>query len=258
MQVIAASRMILLLLMPVLSLSAVANIGTLKDVSKSRLQQMVLIDARPLDICLSSSVSGARCLSANTFQSKMGELASFRDIVWALGTAHLSASDEILIFADAPRQRDAIAGILFLSGHQQIWYWPGTTKQLQRLLGGAPGQGRGLTRSKIYAARMRDHLIVLDDELEALHKAGWQLVTEETTHAKKQPLIVAANSPLASLALFARLYSSGHQKLRVMVDKYNNKTTKKDFYNPFWPGLLLISLASMVVLIIRHQQRGKR
>ena len=235
-----------------------ANILTFNDAMQSRLRDLILIDAGNLDACLASSVQGARCLPAQTFQSKVGELASFRDVSWAFGTADLNESDNVLVFADDSQDRDAVVGLLFLSGHKQVWRWPGTTSGLQHLLGSGSGQGRGLTRSKIYTGTMRDEFIVLPDEVQSLQNSGWSIVQPENDTEIQQNLSIATgNTPLESIALFARLLSEGHRQVKVVVDRFIIKQHETRI--PWlWFSLLLISLTLLVVLISWQKNRGER
>ncbi len=249
----------LLFLQGVLLTSARADIFNFVDTDSTRLSQMVLVDARELAECQGSSVTGARCLPAQTFQSAQGELASFRDITWVFGTADLQHSDEVLVFADDSYQRDAVIGLLYLAGHQQLWRWPGSTKELQKVLGPSAGQTRALTRSSLYQGVMRDHFIVIEDELEGYQQTGWYLVGTDVDQTQKtQALIAAAGTPLALIALFAQLKSAGYQSLKVVVDKLYINRDQAQQNGSFSPLLLMILAVLTVIMIFVLRWGGHR
>lgn len=197
-----------------------ARINILAEASLSELQQMVLVDARSLKSCQSLSVKGAKCLPANTFYSPKGQLASFGDIRWALGTANLKESDNILVFAEKPQDRYFLAGLLFLAGQQKVSYWSGTISELQDLLGKASGQSRGILRTHIYSGIMRDHFAVLANEVKALKESGWQLSTTTKIKLNKiKKLIIMGRSPIKNLSTFAKLHAEGNHQLLVSITK---------------------------------------
>ena len=187
--------------------------------SRTQLEKLVLVDASMLASCKSSSVIKAKCLPADTFQSKKDTLASFYDITWAFGTAGLNGSEELLIFADTENQRDALLGILYLAGHNKLWRWNAKKLKLQKLLGKSAGQTRGIIRSKIYTANMRDDRLVLPQELIALTKRGWKLSEIDTKNQISKQIIIS-KKPLDAIARFIRLQinKKEEQTLKVMID----------------------------------------
>jgi len=199
-----------------------SKITIINTTKKEQLKNRVLLDARDLKICQASSVSGAKCLAANTFHSNQGDLASFYDIGWAFGTANLKETDDVLIFADKAQDRNALAGLLFLAGHQKVSVWTGKISELQKLLGSAAGQGRGILRSEIYSGIMRDHYIALPDEIEALDKNGWQIVIvpnlKPDLELKDKKLLIAGKSPIKNIATFAQLQAEGQHHLLLSID----------------------------------------
>ena len=218
----------LLLVQPISTVLASAQtiqskITILNTATQEQLKNRVLLDARDIKICQTSSVSGAKCLAANTFHSKQGDLASFYDIGWAFGTANLKETDDVLVFANVPQDRNALAGLLFLAGHQKVSIWSGKISELQKLLGSAAGQGRGILRSEIYSGVMRDHYIALPDEIEALEKNGWQIVIvpnlKPDHELKYKKLLIAGKSPIKNIATFAQLQAEGQHHLLLSIDK---------------------------------------
>jgi len=196
--------------------SAQPTITIIDSATKTQLKQMVLLDARDLKTCQTSSVAGSRCLPASNFHSKEGELASFYDIGWAFGTANLKESDNILVFADDPQDRNFLAGLLFLAGQHKIAYWSGKTAKLQAILGKATGKPRGILRSHIYSGLMRDGYIVLPND----------------PVSSSRLLVIAKESPVTSIAAFAQTLAEGNEKARVIIDKATKRKTKPQKSKP--------------------------
>jgi len=197
-----------------------ASIQTVGVAERVVSEDMVLVDARTIEQCLALSVSGARCLPANTFFAEDGRLASFYDISWVLGTLGLSQNDKLLVFADKAESRDAVAGLLFLSGQLGVWRWTGKMESLQDALGKGSGQVRGITRKRVYTGTTRGSLMVFDAELDGLRKSGWVLSSEKSVSGPvKDKTIVSASSPMLAISRFAGLMENGPQLLKVMIDQ---------------------------------------
>ena len=184
---------------------------------------MLLIDASSLSQCQKDSVIGAKCLPANTFQSKKGVLASFYNIAWVFGTANIQGDEKLLVFADTEKQRDAVLGLFFLAGHKHLWRWKAKKSDLQKLLGKGVGQKRSIIRGKYYIAKMRDENLVLPKELDTLKHQGWILSNENTL--KAQRTIVFGEKPLKALARFTRLLIQKTEKqyLKILIHSPDQK-----------------------------------
>lgn len=243
-------RFLILLTFITATLPSQASIQTLNSSSPATLNKMILLDARAIEQCLHSSVSGARCLPAGTFYSKEYGLASFHHINWVLGTMGLSENDDLLVFADNEADRDAVVGLLFLAGQLKVSRWTGEMEQLQNLLGAGPGQARGATRTHIYAGTTRDKFIALVPEIKALQQAGWILSsTQPSSEAVPVNTVVSASSPIMAVAIFARLLANGHQSLKVVVDtvELENHSNHKIYV---WLIILLIFAAMLLTFIL--------
>jgi len=190
-----------------------------KTSTKDQIKKMILVDASSLSRCQKESVKTAKCLPSNTFQSDLGVLASFYDITWVFGTAGLQGSEELLVFADTEKQRDALLGLLYLAGHKKLWRWNAKKSELQNVLGLGKGQRRGIIRSKYYIASMRDESLVLPHELEPLKKQGWVLSAENIN--KTQQTIIIGKKPLDALALFTRLFMQKTEKQLLKIFIYS-------------------------------------
>ncbi|CAG1019354.1 partial Putative thiosulfate sulfurtransferase, partial [Burkholderiaceae bacterium] len=126
----------------------------------------VAVDARPLAACREKSLAGARCLPAEDFLGPHNRLPSARDLLWLLGTAGLSGEETVLVVGQDVLARDFVAGLLHVAGQRSVRV---LTEPVGRLLeqGAAAGAGRerGMIREAVFAAPMRDGLLLLRDEL---------------------------------------------------------------------------------------------
>jgi len=128
----------------------------------------VIVDVRPRAACEGRTVSGARCLPAADFLGPHRRLASWRDILWLLGTAGLRGDESVLVIGEEPTARDFVAGLLHLAGQREVRV---LTEPVPRLLaaGTAAGAGRprDFARAVVFEAPMRDALVVMGSELAA-------------------------------------------------------------------------------------------
>ncbi len=119
-----------------------------------------VIDSRPLADCKRASLPGARCLPAEEFLGPQRRLPSERDILWLLGTAGLAGSETALVVGHDATARDFVAGLLYLAGQKSVRILTGP---MPRQAGG--GQERGMVRSAVWTAPMRDSLWVLGADI---------------------------------------------------------------------------------------------
>ena len=130
----------------------------------------VIVDSRPLSACRVKSLPGARCLPAEDFLGPHRRLPDARDILWLLGTAGLGGAEEVLVVGESAQSRDFLAGLLYVAGQRSVRV---LTEPVGRVLAAdaAPGRERGMTREAVFAAPMRDRLLVLQNELRAMQPA---------------------------------------------------------------------------------------
>lgn len=128
---------------------------------------LVVIDARPAADCAAKSLPGARCLPAADFLGPHNRLPNARDLLWLLGTAGLTGDEEVLVVGAEAQARDFVAGLLHVAGQRRVRV---LAEPVGRLLAenAAPGRGRGMIREAVFAAPMRDGLLLFRDELRAM------------------------------------------------------------------------------------------
>ncbi|MCF8177569.1 MAG: hypothetical protein K9J74_03595 [Sulfuritalea sp.] len=126
----------------------------------------IIIDSRPLVDCRQATLPNARCLPAEDFLGPHRRLPGDRDILWLLGTVGLDGSETVLVVGQDAIARDFVAGLLYLAGQRHVRV---LTEPLTRVLAGrsdgAPGQQRGIIRSAVFVAPMRDERVVLRHEI---------------------------------------------------------------------------------------------
>lgn len=137
--------------------------------SAASVKGAVVIDARPIMNCRARSLDGARCLPAGDFLGPHKRLPSARDLLWLLGAAGFKGDETILVVGQEATARDFVAGLLYVAGQRKVQV---LSVPMDRVLesGVAAGQGRerGMIRETVFAAPMRDDLLVLRDELRAI------------------------------------------------------------------------------------------
>lgn len=159
---------------------------------------VVIVDSRPLADCKRASLPGARCLPAGDFLGSRGQLPSERDILWLLGTAGLDGRETVLVVGQDATARDFVAGLLHLAGQKEVRV---LSEPLARLPDSAsPGQERGMIRSAVYTAPMRDHL--------------W-LVNQREVDAVPADRRILAPDAYTAISRFARHLAGGGQPVRV-------------------------------------------
>ncbi len=130
---------------------------------------VVVVDARPIEDCRRHTFAGARCLPADEFLGPHKRLPSARDMLWLLGTAGLKGDETVLVAGQDATARDFIAGVLYVAGQRQVWVLAEPiSRALESGLAAGRGRERGMTRETVFEAPMRDKLLVLRDELRAM------------------------------------------------------------------------------------------
>ena len=154
--------------------SAAQSMTYVRDAAPVLAAGAVAVDTRAPEACAAKTVQGARCLPAASFLGPHRRLADFREILWLLGAAGLDGGEHVLVTGDAPEARDFVAGVLYLAGQKKVGILTRSLSQGAGLpadkLG--PGTARAMTREEVFQAPLRDHLIVLREELAGLIGGG--------------------------------------------------------------------------------------
>ncbi len=169
-----------------------------------------VIDSRPLADCKRASLPGARCLPAEELLDPQRRLPSERDILWLLGTAGLAGSEAALVIGQDATARDFVAGLLYLAGQKSVRVLSGPLPRLNGRAAG--GRERGMVRSAVWTAPMRDDLWVLGADI---------LRDKPTLVAADRPVPAAANAVVVAddayqaIARFTRLRAGEGLAVRV-------------------------------------------
>lgn len=130
-----------------------------------------IVDARDATRCEAASLSGARCLPARDFLGPHKRLANFSGLLWLLGTAGLTGDEHVLVTGDQSKDKEFLAGVLYLAGQRKVSVLSRGLKSLPNVKM-APGTSRSKTRENVYRAAMRETLIVLRSELVGMLQSG--------------------------------------------------------------------------------------
>lgn len=121
-----------------------------------------VIDTRPLADCRRASLPGARCLPPGDLLGPQRTLPSERDLLWLFGTLGLAGDETVLVAGDTASGRDFVAGLLYLSGQRTVRVFDRPlTPFLTTVAATAPGETRGLVRTTVFTAPMRDALWIV-------------------------------------------------------------------------------------------------
>lgn len=183
----------------------------------------VIVDTRALSQCQQRTLANALCLPATDLVGPNGELPSFADIFWALGTAGLTGKETILVIGNQSSDRDFIAGMLYLCGQARVEILSTPIEKVLRdgSLPVGEGHPRGILRQKIYHASMRDQSMVLPGELQSAQGRDTRFVPIDANHLQVMTssladiqqdehhthvqYVVYANQPRLAIATFTRL-----------------------------------------------------
>jgi len=171
-----------------------------------------VIDTRPLADCKRASLPGARCLPAEEFLGPQRNLPSERDILWLLGTAGLAGSETVLVVGQDPAARDFVAGLLYLAGQKSVRVLSGSLPRLPD--SAVAGQERGMVRSAVWTAAMRDHLWVLGADI-LRDKPVLVDAREPKPQAIKGDGVVFADDAYQAIARFTQLRAGEGFAVRV-------------------------------------------
>lgn len=220
MRVLIASVVALLLCLSTAAVHAESEMIRYVGVGKIA-SHVVIVDTRAQAKCQQRSLAGAHCLPASDLLGPAGELPSFADIFWALGTAGLDGSETVVVAGDEVTARDFVAGLLYLCGQAKVEILRPAIRDVLQSGKFLSGQGipRAILRQRIYRATMRDTAMILPGELKHLDRKktrrvyldamqfdkGQSLIAEHNKAGQRRVFVVYASSVRNAVAWFARL-----------------------------------------------------
>ncbi|MGI9381655.1 MAG: rhodanese-like domain-containing protein [Methyloligellaceae bacterium] len=137
--------------------------AAIRAVSQVHGKPDVVIDTRPVALCEAASIPGARCLPPRDVLGPHRRLANVSGLLWLLGTVGLTGRETVLVAGGPARDRDFMAGLLFLAGQKSVLVLTTPIAKIGTEL--KPGATRSVTREAVYQAPMRSDRIVLRSEL---------------------------------------------------------------------------------------------
>ncbi|OHC67191.1 MAG: hypothetical protein A3H93_09965 [Rhodocyclales bacterium RIFCSPLOWO2_02_FULL_63_24] len=172
-----------------------------------------VIDSRPLADCSRASLPGARCLPAEDFLGTSRQLPSARDILWLLGTAGLDGSESVLVVGQDETARDFVAGLLYLAGQKSVRI----LSEPLRTQGHGAGAARGVVRSTVWTAPMRDRLWVLGADI-LRNKPALIDARQAKPKSSASGAVVVADDAYQAIARFTQLRAGRGLAVRVDPD----------------------------------------
>ena len=141
--------------------------------------EVVFVDAGAVAACLKAARAGALCLSLDRVLNPSGRLANMRDVRWLLGSYGLTGDEQVVIYADDEKTRDAMAAVFYLAGQDRVG----------RLINSAQVD---LTGKGVAGALSRRVLFVANVRLENLQPAPFGRVSsvqlaEFVSHLNRDP-----------------------------------------------------------------------
>lgn len=137
----------------------------------------VVLDVRPREVCEAASLPGARCLPVGDLLGPHHRLANISGLLWLLGTAGLTGTEPVLVAGTPARDRDFLAGLLYLAGQASVQV---LTRPIAKAgLDLKTGEARGNTREAVYLASMRgDALVLRTDVLQTVRSQSPALLLD--------------------------------------------------------------------------------
>ena len=143
----------------------------------------VILDVRPREVCEAASLPGARCLPVEDLLGPHHRLANISGLLWLLGTAGLTGTEPVLVAGTPARDRDFLAGLLYIAGQASVQV---LTRPIAKAgLALQPGEARGNTREAVYLASMRgDALVLRTDVLQTVRSQSPALLLDARTEGE--------------------------------------------------------------------------
>ena len=100
--------------------SSVAAADVVRFVAAPDAEVDVVVDSRPAARCAEATLPGARCVPITDILGPHDRFPSVSGLLWLLGTAGLTGGEHVLVVGERARDRDALAGVLYLAGQRRV------------------------------------------------------------------------------------------------------------------------------------------
>jgi len=208
----------LFLLICFFSHHAYAEITVVKSVDIAKIKGARFIDANSLTSCLSRSIEGATCVPFETFLDEQGELSSFRDIQWALGTVSVGNEDPLFVFSKNIEDTYAIAGLFYLAGVLHVYVWEGDSEKLFSSLQTGAGKTRSIVRETYFSNPMRTEHLIHSQNLNDKKYQDWLTVNVESPTRSEKNTILIGNDIKKVFSNFTSLILKSRKDILLSVE----------------------------------------
>lgn len=186
---------------------ATADFSYVLSATATEARGAIVIDTRPLAECKQASIKEARCLPVTDLIATSGQLPHERDLLWLFGTAGLTGNENVLVTGTTAATREVVAGLLYLAGQKSVRILDASPS-----FDAGPGRDRGMVRSAVWTAAMRDHLWVLGRDL----LQGKPVLADARNPAPPAPdAVVVAADTAGALARFTQWRAGQGYAVRV-------------------------------------------
>ena len=197
---------------------AFAEIYSVKSDDLANLKGARFIDASSFTSCLNRSLEGATCVPFETFLDEQGELSSFRDIQWALGTVSIGNEDSIFVFSKNIEDTYAIAGLFYLAGVRHVYVWEGEIERLFSSLHAGAGKTRSIVRETYFSNPIRIQHLIHSKNLNDKKYQNWLIANVESPIKSEKNTILIGNDMKKVFSNFASLIMNTRKSILLSVE----------------------------------------
>ena len=206
------------LLICVFSHHAYAEISLVKSDDIAKIKGARFIDASSFTSCLNHSIEGATCVPFETFLDEQGELSSFRDIQWALGTVSVGNEDPLFVFSKNIEDTYAIAGLFYLAGVRHVYVWEGDSEKLFSSLQTGAGKTRSIVRETYFSNPIRIQHLIHSKNLNDKKYQNWLIANVESPIKSEKNTILIGNDMKKVFSNFASLIMNTRKSILLSVE----------------------------------------
>ena len=206
------------LLIYVFSHHVYAEISEVKSDDIAKIKGARFIDASSFTSCLNHSIEGATCVPFETFLDEQGELSSFRDIQWALGTVSIGNEDPLFVFSKNIEDTYAIAGLFHLAGVRHVYVWEGNPEKLFSFLQAGFGKTRSIVRETYFSNPIRIQHLIHSQNLNDKKYQDWSTVNVERPIRSEKNTILIGNDMKKIFSHFTSLILKSRKHILLSVE----------------------------------------